>query len=76
MLDAVETVLAEDFSNNGVTIKTEVIIAETDSTDEVIEVVENRVTRLRKTAEAQYDAADYVESLKERDPKIAGALSS
>ena len=58
MLDAVETVLAEDFSNNGVTIKTEVIIAETDSTDEVIEVVENRVTRLRKTAEAQYDAAD------------------
>ena len=52
MLDAVETVLAEDFSNNGVTIKTEAIIAETDSTDEVIEIVENRVTRLRKTAEA------------------------
>lgn len=74
VLEAVETVLTEDFSNNEVTINTEAIIVETDSTDEAIEAVERRVTRLRQTAEAQYDAADHVESLDDRDPKVAGMM--
>lgn len=74
VLEAVETVLAEDFSTNGVTINTEAIIVETDSTDEAIEAVERRVTRLRQTAEAQYDAADHVENLRDRDPKVAGMM--
>lgn len=74
VLEAVENVLAEDFSKNGVTINTEAIIAETDSTDEAIEAVERRVSRLRQTAEAQYDAADHVESLNDRDPKVAGMM--
>ena len=74
VLEAVETVLAEDFSKNGVTINTKAIIVETDSTDEAIEAVESRVTRLRKTAGAQYDAADHVEGLRDRDPKVAGMM--
>ena len=74
VLDAVENVLAEDFSKNGVTINTEAIIAETDSTDEAIEAVERRVSRLRQTAEAQYDAADHVDRLNDRDPKVAGMM--
>lgn len=74
VLDAVENVLAENFSKNGVTINTEAIIAETDSTNEAIEAVEKRVSRLRQTAEAQYDAADHIEGLKDRDPKIAGMM--
>lgn len=74
VLEAVETVLAEDFSPNGVSINTDAIVAETDSTDEAIEAVENRVARLRSIAEAQYDAADHVEKLRERDPKVAGMM--
>jgi TolA-binding protein len=74
VLEAVENVLAEDFSKNGVTINTEAIIAETDSTDEAIEAVKRRVSRLRQTAEAQYDAADHVESLNDRDLKVAGMM--
>jgi len=74
VLEAVETVLAEDFSPNGVTINTDAIVAETDSTDGAIEAVENRVARLRSIAEAQYDAADHVEKLRERDPKVAGMM--
>lgn len=74
VLEALENVLAEDFSKNGVTINTEAIIAETDSTDEAIEAVERRVSKLRQTAEAQYDAADHVESLNDRDPKVAGMM--
>jgi hypothetical protein len=74
VLQAVENVLAEDFSKNGVTINTEAIIAETESTDEAIEAVERRVSNLRETAGVQYDAADHVESLKDRDPKVAGMM--
>ena len=74
VLEAVENVLAEDFSKNGVTINTEAIIAKTDSTDEAIEAVEKRVSRLRQTAEAQYDAADHIERLNDRDLKVAGMM--
>jgi len=74
VLEAVETVLAEDFSKNGVTINTEEIVVDTDSTDEAIEAVDRRVSKLRQTAEAQYDAADHVESLHDRDPKVAGMM--
>jgi phage host-nuclease inhibitor protein Gam len=74
VLEAVENVLAEDFSKNGVTINTEAIIVETDSTDEAIDAVERRVTGIRQTAEAQDDAADQAESVHERDPKVAGMM--
>lgn len=74
VLAAVENVLAEDFSKNGVTINTEAIIVETDSTDEAIDAVERRVTGIRQTAEAQDDATDQAESVHERDPKVAGMM--
>lgn len=74
VLEAVETVLAENFSKNGVTINTEEIFVDTDSTDEAIEAVDRRVSKLREIAEAQYDAADHVESLHDRDPKVAGMM--
>lgn len=74
VLEAIETVLAEDFGENSVSINTNSIIVETESTDEAIEAVEREVTKLRKTAEAQYDAADHVEKLNNRDAKVAGMM--
>ena len=74
VLEAVETVLTEDFNKNGVTINTDSIRINTKSTDKAIEAVEKRVTKLRKTAEAQYDAADHVDKLHERDAKVAGMM--
>lgn len=74
VLEAVETVLAEDSSKNGVTIGTESITVKTDSTDEAIDSVDRRISRLRNTAEAQYDAADHVEKLRSRDSKVAGMM--
>lgn len=74
VLDAVEAVLAEDFNQNGVSINTDTITVDTDSTDKAIEAVERRVMKLRQTAEAQYDEAEYVEALDERDPKVTGMM--
>lgn len=74
VLEAVGSVLSEDFNRNGVSITTDSIVVETDSTDDAIESVERRVMNLRKTAEAHYDAAEHVEALDERDPKVAGMM--
>jgi len=74
VLKAVEDALAEDFSQNGVSINTDSITVDTKSTDEAIEAVERRVTKLRQTAEAQYDAAEQAEALYERDQKVAGMM--
>lgn len=74
VLEAIGTVLSEDINRNGVSINTDAITVETESTDEAIESVERRVMNLRKTAEAHYDAAEHVEALHERDSKVAGMM--
>lgn len=74
VLDAIGDVLTEDLSQDQVAIKTDCIEVETESTDEAIEAVERRVMRLRETANAQYDAAEHVEALHERDDKVAGMM--
>lgn len=74
VLDAIGDVLAVNLNENHVSIKSDAIEVQTDSTDEAIEAVERRVMTLRDTANAQYDAAEHVDELYERDDKVAGMM--
>lgn len=74
VLENINDVLTEEINQNGVTIDTEEIRVKTESTDDAIEAVQQRVDLLRETAEAQYDREARAESLHDRDPKVAGMM--
>lgn len=74
VIDAIESVLEEDLSKEGVTIGTDAIRAEAMDVDEAMDRVMNRIEELRSKANMMVDVEQYVDDIYSRDEKLAKAL--
>lgn len=74
VLDAISEALAEDMQNGEIEIQTDAIVVDTASIDEAIELVESKVTEIRKRADANLDVPARVQEVRNRDPKVAAML--
>lgn len=74
VLDGISTAIGENLEDGDVSIGTEAIEASTDSVDEAIEAVQQRVRDIRQNAEGLLDIQSHVESVSERDDKVAAML--
>lgn len=74
ILDGITDVLSVDLDAGDVTIGSEAIEVNTESVDDAIDAVQQRVTKLRDSAEALLDVDSHVEAVYDRDPKVAAML--
>lgn len=74
ILDAISAALEEDMRNGKVEIQTDGIIADTASTDDAIELVEDKILQIREQADDHLDVPAQVQKIKGRDPKVAAML--
>ena len=74
VLDAISAALSEDMQNGEVEIRTDMIVVDTESVNDAIELVERKVTGIRQRADANLDVPAHVKKVKDRDPKVAAML--
>lgn len=74
VIDAIEIVLEVDLSEDGVTIDTDAIRAETTDVDEAMDRAMDRIDELRSKANMMVDVEQYVDDIYGRDEKLAKAL--
>ena len=74
VLDAISGALSEDMQNGEIEIRTDKIVVDTASINDAIELVEHKITQIRKRADANLDVPAHVKKVKDRDPKVAAML--
>ena len=74
VLDAISRALSEDMQNGEIEIRTDKIVVDTASINDAIELVEHKITQIRKRADANLDVPAHVKKVKDRDPKVAAML--
>lgn len=74
VIDAIEFVLEEDLSAEGVRIETDAIRVETADVDGAMDQAMSRIQELRSKANMMVDVEQYVDDIHSRDEKIAKTL--
>lgn len=74
VIDAIEFVLEEDLSAEGVRVETDAIHVETADVDGAMDQAMSRIQELRSKANMMVDVEQYVDDIHSRDEKIAKTL--
>lgn len=74
VIDAIESVLEEDLSREGVKIETDAIRVETADVDVAMDQAMSRIQELRSKANMMVDVEQYVDDINSRDEKIVKTL--
>lgn len=75
VIDSIEDVLTDiDLTSDGVEVEQDAIIAHVDDVEEAMDMVQNRIEKIRASAEIRGEIEHEVEKLHDRDPKLKSTL--